>query len=213
MISTYTPLEERLHVAIHGAGLLAGVIATFWLLSQATVAASGWRVLGVAVFGLSAILVFTTSTIYHSSVDPVARLRWRQLDHSAIFLLIAGTYTPFAVGVLGGMWGWSLFGVLWAIAALGIAAKVLVGFRYPRLSTAAYLAMGWAGLAAIKPLMAALSAETLSWIVAGGLFYTLGVPFYVWKSRRFTHAIWHVMVLAGVGCHFVAVYGTLQAAA
>ena len=209
MISIYTPLEERLHVAIHGVGLLAGVIATFWLLSQATVAASGWRVLGMAVFGLSAIMVFTTSTIYHSSVDPVARLRWRQLDHAAIFLLIAGTYTPFAVGVLDGVWGWSLCGVLWAIAALGIATKARVGFRYHNLSTAAYLAMGWAGLAAIKPLMATLSAETLSWIVAGGLFYTLGVPFYVWKSRRFTHAIWHAMVLAGVACHFVAVRSTL----
>jgi hemolysin III len=211
LISVYTPLEERLHVAIHGAGLIAGVIASFWLLSQAAVSASGWRILGVAVFGLSAILVFVTSTIYHSRTDPVARQRWRQLDHSAIFLLIAGTYTPFAVGVLGGVWGWSLFGVLWTIAALGIAAKVRVGFRYPRLSTAAYLAMGWAGLAAIKPLMAALSAETLGWIAAGGLFYTLGVPFYVWKSRRFTHAIWHVMVLAGVSCHFVAVRSTLSA--
>jgi hemolysin III len=213
LISVYTPLEERLHVAIHGAGLVAGVIATFWLLSQAAASASGWRILGVAVFGVSAILVFVTSTIYHSRTDPVARLRWRQLDHSAIFLLIAGTYTPFAVGVLGGVWGWSLFGTLWTIAALGIAAKVLVGFRYHRLSTALYLAMGWAGVVAIKPLMAALSAETLGWIVAGGLFYTLGVPFYVWKSRRFTHAIWHVMVLAGVSCHFVAVYSTLQAAA
>jgi hemolysin III len=212
-MSTYTPLEERLHVAIHGAGLIAGVIATFWLLSQAAVSTSGWRVLALAVFGLSAILVLVTSTIYHSRTDPAARLRWRQLDHSAIFLLIAGTYTPFAVGVLGGVWGWSLFGVLWTVAAVGIAAKVLVGFRYPRLSTAAYLFMGWAGLAAIKPLMAALSAETLGWIVAGGLFYTLGVPFYVWKSRRFTHAIWHVMVLAGVGCHFVAVRSTLPAAA
>ena len=209
MICTYTPLEERLHVAIHGAGLVAGVIATFWLVSQATVGASGWRVLGVAVFGLSAVLVFATSTIYHSSADPLARLRWRQLDHSAIFLLIAGTYTPFSVGVLGGVWGWSLFIALWAIAVLGIAAKVRVGFRYHNLSTALYLLMGWAGLAAIRPLMAALSAETLSWMVAGGLFYTLGVPFYVWKSRRFTHAIWHAMVLAGVACHFVAVRSTL----
>ena len=209
MICTYTPLEERLHVAIHGAGLVAGVIATFWLVAQANVGASGWRVLGVAVFGLSAVLVFATSTIYHASADPLARPRWRQLDHSAIFLLIAGTYTPFSVGVLGGVWGWSLFIALWAIAVLGIAAKVRVGFRYHNLSTALYLLMGWAGLAAIRPLMAALSAETLSWMVAGGLFYTLGVPFYVWKSRRFTHAIWHAMVLAGVACHFVAVRSTL----
>jgi hemolysin III len=210
LISTYTPLEERLHVAIHGVGLILGVVATCWLLSQAAVSASGWRILGVAAFGLSAILVLVTSTIYHSRADPVARLRWRQLDHAAIFLLIAGTYTPFAVGVLGGLWGWSLFGALWTIAALGIAAKVMVGFRYPRLSTAAYLAMGWAGLAAIKPLLAALGAETLGWIVAGGLFYTLGVPFYVWKSRRFTHAVWHLMVLAGVACHYVAVRSTLR---
>jgi hemolysin III len=211
LISTYTPLEERLHVAIHGAGLVAGVIAVPWLVSVAVAGRDGWRVLGAVVFGICALLVLATSTVYHSSGNPVARQRWRQLDHAAIFLLIAGTYTPFAIGVMRGVWGWGLFGALWGIALLGILANTLMGFRYPRMSTALYLAMGWAGIVAIKPLLAALSGETLGWILAGGLFYTAGVPFYVWKSRRFTHAIWHLMVLAGVACHFMAVHSTLRA--
>jgi hemolysin III len=209
LISTYTPLEERLHAAIHGSGFVAVCLALPWLLSVANAHLDPWRLFGVTLFGVSALLVLATSTIYHRSTSTIARRRWRQLDHAAIFLLIAGTYTPFVVGVMRGATGWTFFGVVWGIALLGIIAKTQRSFRYPKLSVALYLAMGWAGIVIMKPLLAALSAESIGWIIAGGLFYTLGVPFYVWKSRRFTHAIWHLMVLAGVGCHFVAVYSTL----
>jgi hemolysin III len=204
--ATYTPFEETLHSIIHATGFVAGLLAIPWLLSEAAAGADPWRVLGAVVFSVSAMLVFATSTLYHRAVNPASRLRWRRLDHAAIYVLIAGTYTPFTIGVMRGSWGWSLFGVVWGVAALGIYAKATpIGFRFPRLSTALYLVMGWAGIVAIKPMMQALSSATLAWIAAGGLLYTLGVPFYVWKSRRYTHAIWHLMVLGGVICHFMAV--------
>lgn len=209
IVAPYTPLEEKLHASIHGAGFLAGLVAMPWLLQLALSGADRWRVLGAVVFSVSAMLVFATSTLYHRATDPAARQRWRTLDHAAIYLLIAGTYTPFTIGVLRSAWGWSLFAVVWGIAALGILAKTTVGFRYPRLSTALYLAMGWAGIVAIKPMRESLSDVTLEWLLAGGLLYTLGVPFYVWKSRHYTHAVWHLMVLGGVCCHFMAVRSVL----
>jgi len=212
--ATYTPFEETLHSAIHAAGFLAGTLAMPWLMAEAAAGADPWRVLGAVVFSVSAMLVFATSTLYHRATDPAKRLRWRRLDHAAIYVLIAGTYTPFTIGVMRGSWGWSLFGVVWGVALLGIYAKATpFGFRLPKLSTALYLVMGWAGIVAIKPMMQALSTTTLAWIAAGGLLYTLGVPFYVWKSRRYTHAIWHLMVLGGVICHFMAVRSVLDPAA
>lgn len=211
---SYTPTEEKLHAAIHALGFLAGLLAVPWLLREAYAGADPWRVAGAFVFSISAMLVFLTSTFYHRTRDPVSRLRWRRLDHAAIYLLIAGTYTPFTIGVMRGGWGWGLFGVLWGAAALGIYAKATpIGFRFPRLSIALYLLMGWAGIVAIKPMMQALGTTTLAWIAAGGLLYTLGVPFYMWKSRRYTHAIWHLMVLGGVVCHFMAVRSVLVAPA
>ena len=209
-VSAYTPFEDALHAAIHAVGFVAGLLAIPWLLAEAAAGADPWRVLGAAVFSVSAMLVFATSTLYHHATDPAARLRWRRLDHAAIYVLIAGSYTPFTIGVMRGTWGWGLFAVVWAVAALGIVAKATtIGFRYPRLSIALYLVMGWAGIVAIKPLMHALNPTTLGWIAAGGLLYTLGVPFYLWKSRRYTHAIWHLLVLGGVVCHFMAVRSVL----
>jgi hemolysin III len=205
----YTPFEERLHALIHGLGFAGGLIAMPWLLWVAASRVDLWRAVGALVFSISAMLVFATSTLYHRSTEPVARQRWRTLDHAAIYLLIAGSYTPFTIGVLRGAWGWSLFGVVWGIAVLGIIAKTTVGFRFPKLSTALYLAMGWVGIIAIKPMMQVLSTTTLTWIAAGGLLYTAGVPFYVWKSRRYTHAVWHLTVLGGVCCHFMAVRSVL----
>lgn len=207
----YTPAEERWHVATHAVGLVATAASIPWLLFQAAVNASGWSLAGAITFSLSALLMFATSVIYHRSVEAEARQRWRLMDHAAIFLLIAGTYTPFAAGALGGRWGFGLLIAVWVIAIGGIVAKVLLGFRYPRLSTLLYLLLGWVGVVAIKPLYEALAADTLAWIVAGGLCYTLGVPFYVWKSRRYTHALWHGFVVAGVACHFMAVLSVLDA--
>jgi hemolysin III len=191
-----------------GLGLVACVIAIPWLVLAA--AGDAARLIAALVFGASALAMFVTSVIYHWERDPARKLTLRKLDHAAIYLLIAGTYTPFTLIALRGALGWTLFGVAWAIAAFGIAAKTAVGFRFPRLSTLLYLGMGWMGMLAIKPLATSLSGPELAWLVAGGLLYTAGVPFYVWKTRRFTHAVWHLFVLGGVACHFVAVLSVVS---
>jgi hemolysin III len=181
-----------------------------WLLVAATGnGASAWRATGGVIFGASAFLLFTTSVLYHAARSPRLKPRLRLLDHAAIYVLIAGTYTPFALGVLGGTWGWTLFGLVWGLASVGIIAKTLLGFRFPASSTLLYLAMGWIGVVAAKPLMASLTQHELTWIVAGGLAYTFGVPFYAWKGKPYMHAVWHLFVLAGVACHFVAVLSVM----
>jgi hemolysin III len=162
------------------------------------------------VFGFTALAMFVTSVIYHWASHPERKVVLRKLDHSAIYLLIAGTYTPFALVAMEPVWGWTLFGVAWTLAVIGVIAKNTVGFRYPKLSLAMYVGMGWMAVVAIKPLTDSLTGTQLAWILAGGLFYTGGVPFYVWKSKRYTHAVWHLFVLAGAACHFVAVLSVVE---
>ena len=169
------------------------------------------RLVGALAFGASALAMFVTSVFYHRERDLVRKVTLRKLDHAAIYLLIAGTYTPFTLLTMRNPWGWVLFGVVWTLAIAGIAAKLTVGLRYPRLSTFMYLGMGWLIVFAINPLRESLSTSELAWIAAGGLLYTGGVPFYVWKSRRYTHAVWHLFVLGGVACHFAAVLSVVGA--
>ena len=170
-----------------------------------------WRLGTGLVFGLSALAMFVTSVIYHAVAEPTRKQWLRKLDHSAIYLLIAGTYTPFTLVAMQGAWGWTLFAVIWTLAVLGIVSKLAIGFRYPRLSLALYVGMGWLAVVAIKPMWEALTGAQLAWILAGGLLYTAGVPFYVWKSKRYTHAVWHLFVLGGVACHFAAVLSVVRA--
>jgi hemolysin III len=208
--STYSRGEELAHCATHGLGVLASLAGIAWLLATAVTNGAGpWRATGGVVFGASALLLFTTSVLYHGTTSPRLKPRLRLLDHSAIYVLIAGTYTPFALGVLDGGWGWTLFGLVWGLALAGITAKLTVGFRFPLASTLLYLAMGWIGVVAARPLMQSLTPTELTWIVAGGLVYTAGVPFYLWKKRRYAHAVWHLFVLGGVACHFVAVLSVM----
>lgn len=210
MDADYSRAEEFAHVASHALGIGASVAAIAWLAHAASAHGAGaWRMAGGMVFGASALLLFITSVLYHASTSPRLRPRLRLLDHAAIYVLIAGTYTPFALGVLGGGWGWTLFALVWGLALLGIAAKTTLGFRFPRSSTVLYLAMGWIGLLVARPLYESLTRHELTWIVAGGLAYTLGVVFYAWKGRRYMHALWHLFVLAGVACHFVAVLSVM----
>ena len=196
--------EEIANSISHGAGLVAALIAVPVLVLRA--APRGTTALvGAGVFAATMLLVYVTSTIYHALARNRAKRVFRVLDHNAIYLLIAGTYTPFTLGVLRGTWGWTLFGIIWALAASGILLKSFGGLRYPRASTGLYLAMGWLALIAIRPLWNALPAWGLFWLAAGGLLYTAGVGFYAQPRLRYAHFVWHLFVLGGTTCHFVAV--------
>jgi hemolysin III len=210
-ISVYTRTEERLNIAMHALGLVAGLVGLVALLQAATATGDLRRICGAFSFGFAAVLLFGTSTLYHSTHDPQRRVLFRRLDHSAIYLLIAGTYTPFTLVAMRGAWGWTLFALIWGIALFGIVAKsTSIGFRFPRISTWLYVGMGWMILPAAPRLYATLTGAEFTWLAAGGLLYTIGVPFYVWKSRPYTHALWHFFVLGGVICHFVAVYSLVS---
>lgn len=197
--------EEIANSVSHGVGLLAALVGLPFLLLGAgrhgTLA-----LIGAGVFGTTMALLYLTSTVYHALAPTRAKRVFQLLDHGAIYLLIAGTYTPFTLGVLRGPWGWTLLGLIWALALAGIVLKSVVGIRYPRLSTAIYLGMGWMVLAAAEPLVLRVPGWGLFWLAAGGLAYTAGVGFYAASRLRYRHFIWHLFVLAGTGCHFVAVW-------
>lgn len=203
-----TRSEELANSFTHGLALLASVAAIPLLVVAARGPRDAWQVVGGVVFGITLVMLYLASTAYHAVPHGRLKQRLRVIDHSAIYLLIAGTYTPFTLGVLRGPWGWTLLGVIWTIAVVGITAKWTFGFRFPRLSTALYLAMGWLIVIAVQPLVTHVSAAGLAWIVAGGVCYTGGVVFYANDQRiRFGHAIWHLFVVAGSACHFFAVLG------
>lgn len=163
-------------------------------------------IVGASVFAASVLLLYLASTLYHALAENRAKRVFRVLDHSAIFLLIAGTYTPFTLGLLRGAWGWTLFGLVWGAAVLGITLKTVGGVRHPRLSTGVYVAMGWLVLIAVKPLWLRMPASAWGWLLAGGLAYTAGTAFYASDQRiRYGHFVWHLFVLAGTTCHFFAV--------
>ena len=200
--------EEVANAITHGAGLLASLIALPVLIWSAAKSRDGARVTGAAIFGGTLVLLYTASTLYHSF--PVGRTKrvFRVLDHGAIYLLIAGTYTPFALGALRGPWGWSLLVVSWVLAVGGVLMKATVGFRYEKLSTVIYVGMGWMAIVAIRPLMQHVAPAGLVWLIVGGLCYTGGVVFYATDRRVwYGHAIWHLFVAAGSVCHFFAVLG------
>ena len=189
----------------HGLGLIGAVAVTPLLILAAVQAGDAADVVASSLFGAALIVLYLSSTVYHAARAGRAKDRLRRLDHAAIYLLIAGTYTPFTLGVLRGGWGWSLFGVVWGAAALGVFSKLFLGTRFARASTAIYLAMGWLILIAAAPLVQAIPSQGLVWLAAGGASYTLGVPFFVARHRRYTHLVWHLFVLGGSVCHVVAV--------
>jgi hemolysin III len=205
----YSRPEELAHSLTAGLGIVACAVAIPILVLVSV--PDPWRLATGLVFGFSALAMFVTSVTYHWATRPELKVVLRKLDHAAIYLLIAGTYTPFALVAIAGAWGWALFGIAWALAVFGIVAKFTIGFRFPKLSLALYLGMGWMSVFAIKPMIESLSFSQLMWILAGGLLYTAGTPFYAWKSKRYTHAVWHLFVLGGVACHFVAVLSVVRA--
>jgi hemolysin III len=202
----YTRGEEIANSLTHGVGMLLSIAGLSILVTFAALRGDAWMVVGCSVFGASMILLYTASTLYHCLRSPRSKGMLRVLDHAAIFLLIAGTYTPFTLASLRGPWGWSLFGVIWGLAVTGIALKLFFTGRFRVVSTMIYLFMGWLVLIAIRPLVAVLPRASLVFLLAGGLAYSLGVVFYLWKRLPYHHAVWHLFVLAGTVCHFFAVF-------
>jgi hemolysin III len=196
--------EELANCLSHGVGFLFALAAAPILIVGALSRGTAADVVGASVFGGSLILLYLASTWYHAVPQSPLKQRLRRLDHAAIYILIAGTYTPFTLGVLGGAWGWTLFGLVWSAAAVGVYHKLVAGVRYPRLSTVLYLLMGWLVVIAIRPLVANVPLDGLIWLIAGGLAYTGGVVFYV-ARRPYSHLVWHLFVLTGSTCHFFAV--------
>jgi len=199
------PKGEWLNSLTHGFGWVLSIAALVVMVVFAALHGSTRHVVGTTIFGATMVLLYATSTLYHAFRGPRVKKVFRVLDHAAIYLLIAGTYTPFCLTVLRGPWGWSLFGVVWGLAVLGIVFKSVFGHRYEILSVSLYLAMGWLALVAILPLWRALPPWGMVWLFGGGVFYTLGTLFYAWERLPFNHAIWHLFVLAGSACHVVAV--------
>lgn len=196
--------HELANALTHGLGAIAAFGGGAVLITLAAIHGDGWQLAGAIVFGVCLLLLYVASTLYHAAQDPLSKTRLKVFDHCAIYLLIAGTYTPFTLVGLRGSLGWSLFAAIWTLAFAGIGFKLFFTGRFKRLSTAVYIAMGWLAILAIRPLLQALDSATLGWLLAGGIAYTAGTAFYL-GSSRFSHAIWHVFCVAGSVCHYVAV--------
>ena len=202
----YSAIEEKLNITTHAVGLVFSVAALVLLVTRATLYGNVWHIVSFSVFGVSLIILYAFSTIYHSATNPVLRGRLRIIDHASIYVLIAGTYTPFSLVTLSGLSGWMIFSFSWAMAITGIILKLFFTGRYNLISTLMYVFMGWIIIFAIKPLINNLSSDGLFWLVAGGIAYTVGAILYGFKKIKFNHAIFHVFVLLGSFCHFVSVY-------
>ena len=205
-MKTPTPDREELACALtHGVGLVASAAGASLVIALAVLRGDTWSVVSSAVFGATLVLLYTASTLFHAARTPRLRARLQVFDHCAIYLLIAGTYTPFTlIGLRGGI-GWGLFAVAWVLAVAGVIFKLFFTGRFPRLSTAMYLGMGWMSVVAAKPMIEQFSAGTLALIVAGGLAYTGGTFFYHSRRIPYAHAIWHLFVIAGSAFHYFAV--------
>ena len=197
--------EEIANTVSHGIGLALAIIATPILIIAASRSGTAWNIVGVAVFAASMITLYFASTLYHALRHERAKRFFRMLDHGAIFLLIAGTYTPFTLGILRGPWGWTLFGLIWGLAIVGLTMKAVFGARYNWLSVVLYLTMGWLVLIAAPEVLHRVPLSGLAWIIAGGIAYTGGVGFYAAHRARYAHFAWHLFVIAGTVCHFFAV--------
>lgn len=200
-----SPREERANAITHGIGALAALVGGSVLVTLAAAYGNGWQLGSAIVFSITLVLLYLASTLYHLSHDRVTKGRLKVFDHCAIFLLIAGTYTPFTLVGLREDGGWWLFTAIWSLAVAGVVFKLFFTGRFKGVSTLIYIGMGWMAVLAIKPFLRQIPPDTLGWLLAGGLAYTLGTVFYMSKRIPFAHAIWHGFVLLGSACHFVAV--------
>lgn len=205
-VNYYPPKEEKLNVWTHFIGLILSLVALTVLVVKSSLFGNVWQIVSFSIYGGSMILLYLASTLYHNSKTPKIRARLNVFDHAAIYVLIAGTYTPFTLVTLNGVVGWVLFGVTWGVAVLGIILKLFYFGKYDKLSTIMYVFMGWLALFAIKPLIENLSIEGLIWLLIGGIFYTIGAVLYSINKLHFNHAIFHVFVLLGSISHFVSIF-------
>lgn len=200
-----TMLEEVFNSITCGVGFCLSLAALAVLVVSASLQRDAWRIVSVSIYGVSLVLLFLFSLLYHSIPSQKAKHVFEILDHCTIYVLIAGTYTPFALVTLRGPWGWSLLGTVWGLALFGILFKVFFINRFRVFSAIVYLLMGWLIVIAIRPLSRHLAVPGIGWLAAGGIIYSIGLLFYSWKKMLFHHTVWHLFVLAGCSCHFFAV--------
>jgi hemolysin III len=205
-LTYYNSTEEKLNVITHGIGLVLSIVALILLILHANEMGTSRHIVSFTIFGTSLILLYSASTFYHYSQTPRIRHKLNILDHASIYVLIAGTYTPFTLITLKGPLGWTIFGITWGIALVGVLLKLFYTGKYDKISTIAYVAMGWIIIFAVKPLIANLPLNGLYWLLAGGIFYTIGAILYSIKKIKYNHAIFHVFVLLGSFSHFMAIY-------
>lgn len=205
-VTFYDPKEEKLNVISHGIGLFLSIVALVLLVVYASKYGSIWHIVSFSIYGASLIVLYSASTFYHYVQNPKLRHRLNIFDHAAIYVLIAGTYTPFTLVVLKGWVGWTIFGVSWGLALLGIILKLFFIGRFDKISTIAYVLMGWLIIFAIKPLVSNLPFEGLMWLLGGGISYTVGAILYSIKGVKYNHAIFHIFVLLGSFSHFMAIF-------
>jgi hemolysin III len=205
IVQQYSAGEEIVNSVTHGIGAVLSIAGLVVLVVCAALYGDNWHIVSFSIFGGSLIALYAASTLYHGFSKPSIKIIFKKLDHSAIFLLIAGTYTPFMLVTLRGAWGWSLFAIIWTLALVGIGIKSVSGFKFRKLSALVYLFMGWLGVIAIKEIINGVPLTSLTLLVVGGLSYTAGVLFYLYRQLPFNHGIWHMFVLCGSASHYFAV--------
>ncbi len=205
-VKYYDKKEEKLNVLSHGIGLVLSIIALVLLVVYASLEGSPWHIVSFSIYGVSLIVLYSASTFYHYTQSPRLRHKLNIFDHASIYILIAGTYTPFTLVVLDGWVGWTIFGVSWGLAIIGVILKLFYIGRFDRISTIAYVLMGWLIIFAVKPLVHNLPFDGLMWLLGGGISYTIGAVLYSVKRIKYNHAIFHIFVLLGSFCHFMAVF-------
>jgi hemolysin III len=202
----YSPIEEKINIISHAVGFILSIVALVLLLVYANLYGNVWHIVSFSIFGASLIILYAASTFYHSIKKPELRNKLNIIDHASIYVLIAGTYTPFTLVTLKGAIGWVIFGISWGLALTGIVLKLFFTGQYDLISTIMYVLMGWVIVFAIKPLVHNLSLEGLLWLFAGGISYTIGAILYSIDRIKFNHAIFHIFVLIGSFCHFMSVF-------
>jgi len=202
----YSPKEEKINIISHAIGFILSIVALVFLVTHATLHGDVWHNVSFSIFGASLIILYAASTFYHSTKQSELRNRLKIIDHASIYILIAGTYTPFTLVTLNSAIGWVIFGISWGLALTGIILKLFFTGKYNLISTIMYVSMGWVIVFAIKPLINNLPLEGLLWLFAGGISYTIGAIIYSIKKIKFNHAIFHMFVLIGSFCHFISVF-------